>query len=78
MGFWETVEGSAAAEFLPSEVRGVGFGVLATVNGLGDLLSSALVGVLWTVSPVLAMTAVMALCVLGAALVGRSGAPLAA
>ena len=48
MGFWETVEGSAAAELLPSAVRGVGFGVLATVNGLGDLFFSALVGVLWT------------------------------
>jgi MFS family permease len=78
MGFWETVEGSAAAEFLPSEVRGVGFGVLATVNGLGDLFSSALVGVLWTVSPAAAMTAVMVLSIVGAALVSRSRVSVAA
>ena len=75
MGFWETVEGSAAAELLPTEVRGVGFGVLATVNGIGDLLSSALVGILWTVSPAVAMSAVIVLCLLGAAVVSRSGSP---
>jgi MFS family permease len=78
MGFWETVEGSAAAELLPSAVRGVGFGVLATVNGVGDLLSSALVGMLWTFSPAAAMTAVIVLCLVGAALVDRSGTPVAA
>jgi MFS family permease len=75
MGFWETVEGSAAAELLPTEVRGVGFGVLATVNGLGDLFSSVLVGVLWTVSPALAMSAVIFLCILGATVVMRSSSP---
>jgi MFS-type transporter involved in bile tolerance (Atg22 family) len=75
MGFWETVEGSAAAELLPSEVRGVGFGVLATVNGIGDLFSSILVGILWTASPALAMSAVIVLCLVGAAVVGRSGQP---
>lgn len=73
MGFWETVEGAAAAELLPSEVRGVGFGVLATVNGLGDLFSSALVGLIWTISPACAMTVVIALCLVGATLVARSG-----
>jgi MFS family permease len=78
MGFWETVEGSAAAELLPSEVRGVGFGVLATVNGIGDLFSSILVGILWTASPALAMSAVIVLCLVGAAVVGRSGQPHAA
>ena len=78
MGFWETVEGSAAAELLPSEVRGVGFGVLATVNGIGDLFSSILVGILWTASPALAMSAVIVLCLVGATVVGRSGQPHAA
>jgi MFS family permease len=75
MGFWETVEGSAAAELLPTDVRGVGFGVLATVNGVGDLFSSILVGVLWTASPVLAMSAVIVLCFVGAVVVNRSGTP---
>jgi MFS family permease len=78
MGFWETVEGSAAAELLPANVRGVGFGVLATVNGIGDLFSSILVGVLWTASPVLAMSAVIVLCLVGAVVVNRSGTPSAA
>jgi hypothetical protein len=42
-----------AAELIPPAVRGSGFGVLATVNGVGDLLSSVVVGALWsTVSPV--------------------------
>jgi MFS family permease len=75
MGFWETVEGSAAAELLPQEVRGVGFGVLATVNGFGDLFSSVLVGVLWSVSSVAAMSAVILLCITGAVVVSRSGVP---
>jgi len=72
MGFWETVEGSAAATLLPAEVRGVGFGVLATVNGIGDFVSSAMVGLLWAVSPVWAMGAVIALAVIGAVLVDRA------
>ena len=29
-------------------MRGSGFGVLAAVNGIGDLFSSVVVGVLWT------------------------------
>jgi hypothetical protein len=29
-------------------VRGLGYGVLGTVNGLGDLFSSIIVGTLWT------------------------------
>ncbi|MGO9831664.1 MAG: MFS transporter [Myxococcaceae bacterium] len=74
MGFWETVEGSAAAEMLSPEERGVGFGVLATVNGVGDLFSSVLVGLLWTVSPRIAMSAVILLCLLGALVVSRSRA----
>jgi hypothetical protein len=33
---------------LPATIRGSGFGVLAAVNGIGDLISSVAVGVLWT------------------------------
>jgi hypothetical protein len=37
---------------LPAAVRGSGFGVLATANGIGDLVSSVVVGALWSsVSP---------------------------
>ena len=44
MGVWETLENATAAELLPAESRGIGFGVLATVNGIGDFVSSAAVG----------------------------------
>src|SRR5580698_1109057 len=48
----QSVEKSLAAELLPAANRGSGFGVLATVNGVGDLISSVAVGVLWSsVSP---------------------------
>lgn len=47
-----SLEKSCAAELLPTEVRGSGFGLLATANGLGDLVSSVVVGALWSaVSP---------------------------
>jgi len=48
----QSLEKSAAAEFLAREQRGSGFGVLATTNGIGDLVSSVVVGALWSsVSP---------------------------
>jgi hypothetical protein len=36
MGFYETVESASAAALLPAELRGTGFGVLATANGAGS------------------------------------------
>jgi hypothetical protein len=37
---------------MPKAIRGTGFGVLATANGIGDLVSSVAVGALWSfVSP---------------------------
>lgn len=44
----ETLEDSLCAELVDAEHHGMGFGVLATVNGGGDFVSSAMVGVLWT------------------------------
>ncbi len=46
--FVQSLEKSFAAELIPAAVRGAGFGVLATVNGIGDLISSVAVGVLWS------------------------------
>jgi MFS family permease len=46
----ETGEGSYASELLPPEIRGRGFGLLGLVDGVGDLVSSVTVGVLWTVT----------------------------
>jgi MFS family permease len=72
MGVWETVENAAAAEVLPADRRGAGFGALATVNGLGDMISSVLVGALWVVSPAAAMGLVIATSLAGAALVAAA------
>jgi len=44
----DTLEGALAADLLPAERRGTGYGVLATVNGAGDFVSSVVVGALWT------------------------------
>ncbi len=47
IGIVDAVEASYAAELLPVHVRGHGFGILGLVNGIGDFLSSAIVGWLW-------------------------------
>jgi MFS family permease len=44
----EALEDSLAAELVDKEHHGMGFGVLATVNGVGDFVSSIVVGALWT------------------------------
>ncbi len=44
----ETLEDSFCAELVSEEYHGMAFGVLATVNGVGDFLSSIIVGALWT------------------------------
>lgn len=47
VGMQEVLEDALTAELLPKAARGIGFGVLAAVNGLGDFVSSILVGWLW-------------------------------
>jgi MFS family permease len=44
----ETLEDSLCAELVNKEQHGMAFGMLATVNGVGDFVSSVLVGWLWT------------------------------
>ncbi|HMC26982.1 MAG TPA: MFS transporter [Verrucomicrobiae bacterium] len=44
----ETLEDSFCAELVSEPQHGVAFGTLATVNGVGDFLSSVIVGALWT------------------------------
>jgi MFS family permease len=44
----ETLEDSFCAELVDEKYHGMAFGVLATVNGIGDFLSSIIVGALWT------------------------------
>jgi MFS family permease len=44
----ETLEDSLCAELVSEKHHGMAFGTLATVNGVGDFLSSIVVGWLWT------------------------------
>ena len=44
----QALEKSISAELLGTEIRGMGFGILATVNGVGDFASSIIVGALWS------------------------------
>jgi MFS family permease len=68
--FQQSLEKSAAAELLPQDVRGWGFGVLATANGIGDMVSSAVVGALWSVlSPDAGFLYAGVLALIGAAVV---------
>ena len=47
----EVAEKAYAVDLLPRATRGTGLGLLAAVNGIGDMISSALVGVLWAAFP---------------------------
>jgi len=68
----DTLEDTLCAELVTDAQHGTAFGVLATVNGLGDFLSSIVVGGLWTLWGVkVAMIYSAVLFVLGAALVRR-------
>jgi MFS family permease len=52
-GIQDTLEGAATADLVPESERGLGFGLLGAVNGVGDLTSSVVVGLLWTAHPAL-------------------------
>lgn len=49
IGLAETAESALVARSLPDELRGSGFGLLGGVQSFGDFLSSAVVGLLYTV-----------------------------
>jgi MFS family permease len=54
VGVEEALEDSLAAELVPQAQHGLGFGTLA-VNAVGDFISSAVIGLLWSaVSPSIA------------------------
>ncbi len=68
----DALEGALAADLLSEEVRGTGYGVLATVNGLGDFVSSIVVGLLWTTfTPAVGFAYGAFLSVLGAIVIFR-------
>lgn len=66
----DTLERTVAAQLLPAALRSTGYGALAAVNGLGDTLSSLVVGFLWTaVTPAAGFAYTMVLSLAGAAIV---------
>jgi MFS family permease len=74
----DAAEGAFAAELLPAEVRGAGYGVLATVNGIGDLVSGIVVGGLWTLlSPAAGFVYAALMALAGTLLLRRVGPPAA-
>ena len=72
VGIEETVEDSLCAELVAEVHHGMAFGVLATVNGVGDFLSSVVVGALWTAfGPPVAFGYSAVLFAVGAMLIAR-------
>lgn len=69
----ETLEDSFCAELVGEEHHGMAFGTLATVNGVGDFVSSLTVGLLWSAfGTQVAFAYSAALFVLGGVLVLRA------
>jgi MFS family permease len=67
--FVDTLEGAFTADLIPDpSLRGSAFGVMGTVNGIGDLVSSVAVGLLWSISPALGFAYAALLMTSGAAL----------
>ena len=57
IGAVETAQHSAVAALAPEDLRGSAFGLLATVQSLGNLAASAVAGILWSaVFPTAAFT----------------------
>jgi MFS family permease len=48
IGCAETAEHTAVAQAAPNDIRGSAFGLLAAIQGIGNLGASALAGILWT------------------------------
>lgn len=48
IGIVDAMERALAADLLSLSQRGIGYGVLATANSIGDLMSSIVVGYLWS------------------------------
>jgi MFS family permease len=72
----ESAEDSLCAELVPEDQHGMAFGVMATVSGFGDFISSMVVGLLWTyVGAGVAFGSAAALAAAGAVLILSLGGP---
>lgn len=69
----DSLEGAIPADLVPTESRGTAYGLMGTVNGIGDLTASVLVGTLWTAtSPAIAFDAAAAVMIAGSLLLIRN------
>ncbi len=72
IGMEDALEGAIPADMTAAELRGTAYGLMGTVNGVGDLIASALVGTVWTaVSPIAAFVAAALIMFAGAALTAK-------
>jgi len=71
-GVQDTLEGAATGSLAPSDQRGLAFGLLGATNGIGDLVSSVIVGALWTAHPSLGFGYAAALMAAGAVVTHRT------
>jgi MFS family permease len=63
------VQRAIVADYLPHEIQGTGYGILASVMGVGNLLSNIVVGFLWaTISPLAGFGYAALMCAAGAGL----------
>jgi len=70
----DSLEGAIPADLVPAPSRGTAYGVMGTVNGIGDLTASVLVGSLWTaVSPATGFGCAGAVMLMGALLLISNG-----
>ena len=68
----DTLEGAVPPDLVDAATHGTAYGLLGAVNGVGDLIASALVGTLWTfVSPIAAFASAAALMLSGAVVMFR-------
>jgi MFS family permease len=69
----DALEGAIPADLVPTHSRGTAYGLMGTVNGVGDLTASVLVGSLWTaVSPAAAFGCAGVVMLAGALLLARN------
>jgi MFS family permease len=79
IGLIETAENAAVAAMAPAEVRGSAFGLLAAIQGFGQLAASAVAGLLWTlVSPEVAFVYLATLAAVAAVVITASASSKAA
>ena len=77
IGFVETAEHAAVAAEAPDEIRGSAFGLLAAIQSFGNLVASAIAGLIWTlVSPTAAFCYLVAWMIAAAVAIALAHHPM--